>query len=380
MMIWKTFRYRLEPTGEQRQLFARFAGSCRFVFNHALAARITAYEQEGKTLSFAEQCKTLTGMKKAEGTVWLSEVHSQVLQQALKDLDAAYEHFFRRVKKGETPGFPRFKKKGVKDSFRYPQGIKVQGGKVYLPKIGWVRYRDSRPVEGKILQATIKRDGDHWFVCLACEIELREPVKPPINEERALGIDVGLKTFASLSDGAEIPNPHFLRGALQRLRRAQRSLSRRVKGSANWFKQKAKVAKLHRKVRDSRLDFLHQLSTRLVKSHDVIAVEGLNIRGMVKNRHLARAISDVGWGMFLAMLRYKAEWLGKHFVQIGRFEATSKKCSACGEKKPMPLSVRTYSCGNCGLVMDRDFNASLNIRAAGLSALHACGGVACAPL
>lgn len=374
MIVAKTFRYRLEPNTAQRQLFARFAGCCRFVFNHGLAARKASYESEGKTLSYADQSKTLPNLKKAEGTAWLSEVHSQVLQQALKDLDSAYQHFFRRVKNGETPGFPRFKKKGQKDAFRYPQGVKTREGRVFLPKIGWVKYRDSRPVEGTILQATVKREGEHWFVTLACEVELPDPTPVMSVEGRAVGIDVGLKSFAVLSDGTELKNPRFLQAALTKLKRAQRCLARKVKGSNNWKKQVASVVKLHIQVKNARKDFAHKASTAIVKNHDVIAVEGLSIRGMLKNRHLSRAISDAGWGMFLDMLKYKAEWAGKHFVRIGRFEATSKTCSTCGEKRPMPLSIRTYVCDSCGMSKDRDWNASLNIRAAGLAVLNACGG------
>jgi putative transposase len=374
MIINKTFRYRLEPNARQRQLFARFAGCCRFVFNQGLALRKASYEAERVTLSYADQCKTLPECKKAEETAWLGEVHSQVLQQALKDLDSAYQHFFRRVKAGEVPGFPRFKKKGQKDTFRYPQGVKVNAGRVYLPKIGWVKYRDSRPVDGKILQATIKREGEHWFISLACEVELPDPTHVPLTEDRAVGVDVGLKSFAVLSDGTEIENPRFLKATLAKLKRAQRRLSRKTKRSNNWKRQVAKVVKLHAKVKNSRKDFAHKASTAIVKNHDVIAVEDLNIKGMVKNRHLSRAISDVGWGLFLDMLKYKAEWAGKHFVKIGRFEASSKTCSTCGEKKPTPLSVRTYACDGCGLFMDRDWNASLNIRAAGLVVLNACGG------
>jgi len=372
--VAKTFRYRLEPNAHERQLFARFAGCCRFVFNQGLAARKASYDAEGVTLSYADQCKALPDMKKAEETAWLGEIHSQVLQQALKDLQAAYDHFFRRVKNGEPPGFPRFKKKGQKDSFRYPQGVKVKGGRVYLPKIGWVQYRDSRPIEGEILQANIKREGEHWFISLACELELPDPAPVAITEERAVGIDVGLKSFAVLSDGSEIENPRFLKSALAKLKQAQRHLSRKTKWSSNWRRQVAKVAKLHINVKNSRKDFAHKVSSAIVKNHDVIAVEDLNIKGMVKNRHLSRAISDVGWGLFLDMLKYKAAWAGKHFVLIGRFEASSKTCSTCRVKKPMPLSVRTYACGGCGMVMDRDWNASLNIRAAGLVVLNACGG------
>lgn len=374
MIIAKTFRYRLEPCAPQRHLFARFAGCSRFVFNWGLAERKARYETEGKTLSYIDQCKRLPELKKAEETAWLGEIHSQVLQQALKDLDIAYRHFFRRVKTGEAPGFPKFKKKGQKDAFRYPQGVKVEGGRVYLPKIGWVRYRDSRPVEGRILQATVKREGEHWFICLACEVDLPDTPPLSITKERAVGIDMGLKSFAFLSDGTEIENPRFLMTVLAKLRRAQRLLSRKTKFSNNWKKQVAKVVKLHIRVKNARKDFAQKASTAIVKNHDVIAVEDLNINGMVKNRHLSRAISDAGWRLFLAMLEYKAQWAGKHFVRIGRFEATSKTCSECGQKKPLPLSVRTYACGNCGMVMDRDWNASLNIRAAGLVVLNACGG------
>ncbi|MNS14891.1 putative transposase [compost metagenome] len=374
MLIAKTFRYRLEPNAEQRQMFARFAGCCRFVFNQGLAARITSFRTAGKSLLYSDQCRMLTKLKKSEETAWLGKVHSQILQQALRDLDAAYQHFFRRVAAGEAPGFPKFKKKGQRDAFRYPQGIKLEGGRVYLPKIGWVKYRDSRPLEGKILQATIKRQGEHWFISLACQVEMPDATFAGIIEERAVGIDVGLKNFAVLSDGTQVANPRFLNKALAKLRQSQRRLARKTKRSNNWRKQVARVAKLHIKVANSRRDFAHKVSTTIVKNHDVIAVEDLNIQGMVKNRHLARAISDVGWGMFLDMLKYKAEWAGKHFVQIGRFEATSKTCSVCGETKPMPLSVRTYACSNCGVVIDRDWNASLNIRAAGLVVLNACGG------
>lgn len=373
-IVAKTFRYRLDPNALQRQLFARFAGCCRFIFNQGLAARKVSYETDAKTLSYADQCKLLPELKQAEETAWLGEVHSQVLQQALKDLDTAYQHFFRRVKAGELPGFPRFKKKGQKDAFRYPQGVKLEGGRIYLPKIGWVKYRDSRPVEGQVLQATVKREGEHWFVCLACEVEMPNTAPVVLSEARAVGIDVGLKSFAVLSDGTEIENPRFLAKMLAKLKLAQRALKRKVKFSNNWKKQVARIVRLHIQVKNARKDFAHKASTTIVKNHDVIAVEDLNIQGMVKNRCLSRAISDAGWGLFLDMLKYKAEWAGKQFVRIGRFVATSQICSNCGERKPMPLSVRTYACGGCGLEVDRDWNASLNIRAAGLVVLNACGG------
>lgn len=374
MLVVKTFRYRLEPNLEQRQLFARFAGCSRFVFNHALAARKAHLAAEGKNISYVQQSKELPILKNVEETAWLGEVHSQVLQQALKDLDSAYQHFFRRLKNGETPGFPRFKKKGDRDSFRYPQDVKVEASRVFLPKIGWVKYRNSRAAEGKLKQATVKREGDHWFIYLVCQVELPDPIPVAISEECAVGIDVGLKNFAVLSDGTRIENPRFLEKTSAKLKKAHRKLDRKVKGSNNRKKQAARVARLYTKARNSRKDFAHKVSTAIVKNHDVIAVEDLNIAGMVKNRLLSRAISDVGWGMFLGMLNYKAEWAGKHFVKIGRFEPTSQRCSGCGARKPTPLSVRIYECDSCGVVKDRDWNASLNIRAAGLAVLNACGG------
>lgn len=381
MIVQKTFRYRLEPTSEERQLFARFAGCCRFVFNQALAARKASYEQDGKALSFADQCKTLTELKKAEGTVWLGEIHSQVLQQTLKDLDAAYQHFFRRVKKGETPGFPRFKKRGVKDSFRYPQGLKVQGGKVYLPKIGWVRYRDSRPVEGKILQATVKRDGDHWFVCLACEVEKPDPVHPATS---AVGVDMGIASFATYSDGTQIEPLGSFRKHEERLAVAQRKLSRKRKGSKNSRKLKAKVARLHAGIANARKDFLHKVSTTFCKNHAVIVIEDLNVRGMSGSAKgtaehpgrnvraksgLNKSILDQGWGMFRLMLDYKARWLGGQVIAVNPAN-TSRTCLECGANDAENRKTQAaFKCVHCGHEAHADVNAAVNILRAGLAQL-----------
>jgi putative transposase len=369
VIIQKSYRYRLEPDGNTRQLFARFAGSSRYLYNWALAARKSAYEESKKTLSYAEQCKLATQLKKEEETAWLAEIHSQVLQQSLKDLDTAYQNTFRRVKKGQTPGFPRFKKKGQKDSFRYPQGVQVAEGKVFLPKIGWVPYCNSgykgvQPTTENLLQATVKREGKHWFVSFACEIEHQSAV--PFTGS-AVGIDVGLKTFATLSEGTVIENPRFLKKQLRKLKIEQRRLKNKQRGSANRKKQAARIARLHTKVKNARKDFAHKASTTIVKNHDVVVIEDLNIKGMVKNHKLARAISDVGWGQFLAMLEYKLKWAGKSIISINRFFASSQICSCCGAKKPMPLNLRTYDCAHCGLSLDRDLNAALNIRRQGMS-------------
>lgn len=377
MIIKKTFRYRLEPTEAQAEMFSKFAGCARFLFNLGLADRKAEYEANGKSLSYYSQANNLLNLKKSEATSWLNEAHSQVLQQSLLDLDVAFKNFFRNVKTGSTPGFPKFKKRGRKDSFRYPQGVRLKESQVYLPKIGWVEFRNSRPIEGKILQTTVKREHKHWFLTIACEVEIVDPV--PSSQLSSIGIDVGLKSFATLSDGTEIENPRLLDKALSKLKKEQKALSRKVKRSNNWKKQVDKVAKLHLKVKNSRKDFAHKVSTRIVKNHDIIAVETLDIKSMVKNKSLSRSISDVGWSMFLNMLAYKSEWAGKQFVKVPQFEPTSQKCSNCGTTKPMPLHLRTYKCEECGLALDRDLNASLNIRAAGHAVLNACGGVACPP-
>ena len=375
MVIQKTYRFRLKPKVSQRILFARFAGSCRYMYNKGLALSIETYERKKKRLSYADLCKEVTRLKKLPETEWLSEPHSQALQQSLKDLESAFKHFFRRRKAGKKKlGFPVFKKRGNKDSFRYPQGVKVVAGKVFLPKIGLVSYFDSQPIEGKIAQATVKREGKHWFVNIACTLE--QSVTPvSINESsRAIGIDVGIKHLATLSDGTHIENPKYLRNAQAKLAYEQRALMRKKKGSNNRRKQAAKVAQLHIKIKNCRKDVLHKASTDIVKNHDIIAVETLNISGMMQNHNLAQSIADVGWRSFQNMLEYKSKWQGKHFVKIPRFYPSSQTCSRCMAKQPMPLNIRTYNCAKCCAVIDRDLNASINILAAGHAVLLACGG------
>lgn len=372
--IQKTFKFRLEPTKAQQVLLSKFAGCARFVFNYGLSIFKEAFENKNKLPSYTDIANKLPKLKKSEDTAWLAEVHSQILQQSLKDLESAIKHFFRRIKeKKEKPGFPKFKKKGMHDAFRYPQGIKCANGKVFLPKVGQVPYRDSRPIDGVIKQATIKREGKHWFIAIVCEVE-HAIQRVPISQERAIGIDLGLLNFAHLSNGEEIENPRWFRSELACLAKAQRNLCRKKKGSNNRKKAAEKVGKIHRRITNKRHDFLHKQSTTIVKNHDVVAVEDLNVSGMIKNRHLALSIADVGWKTFLAFLEYKSNWMGKHFVSIDRFEPTSKTCSMCGNKQDMPLKIRTFVCSFCNMQMDRDLNASINIRSAGLAVLNACGG------
>ncbi|MBA3536264.1 IS200/IS605 family element transposase accessory protein TnpB [Candidatus Dependentiae bacterium] len=281
------------------------------------------------------------------------------------------KHFCRRLKKKEKPGFPKFKKRGQKDSFRYPQGIKINGNAVFLPKTGWINFTNTRPIEGTIKQATIKRDGSHWLIHIACAVPV-EIVYAPVSEDKAIGIDLGLLSFAHMSDGTVIDNPRCLKHELKQLRYLQRSCARKQKDSSNRKKSIVKIAQLHRKIRNKRKDFLYKVSTVVVKNHGVIAVEDLHVKGMIKNRHLSRSIADVGWSSFLQYLEYKCHWQGKHFVRVNRFLPSSKMCSSCSIQKDMPLKLRTYTCSSCSLIIDRDLNASKNIRSAGISALKTC--------
>lgn len=376
MIIKKAFRFRLRPNKGQLQAFACFSGACRWIYNRGLAERQKAWEENKRPLSLYEQNNTLTKLKEQEETSWLKEVHSQILQQSLHDLNQAFLHFFRRIKNKEIPGFPRFKCKGEKDSFRYPQGVKIQEDHVWLPKIGWVRFRKSREMQGDLKQTTVIKEGNKWYVCFSCEWE-EEHQPSHAFENKVIGIDVGLESFATIvSDDQfeEVPSPRFLIRNLSHLRYLSRQLSKKIKKSKNWCKAKAKLQAFHAKVRYRRQDFLHKLSTRLVKNHDVIAVENLKIQRLLTTakRFLARSIGDAGWRQFLQMLKYKCAYTGKHLVEASEFFPSTQLCSQCGCRNDISLGIRQYSC-NCGFVIHRDRNAALNLKAVGMTALKACG-------
>lgn len=380
MLLKKGFRFRLDPTDSQRQLFAQFAGASRFLYNRGLEQRKQVYELSGKTISYFDQNNELVTLKRETATSWLQTIHSQVLQQALKNLDTGFQNFFQNVKQGKKPGFPRFKCKGVRDSFRYPQGVHIERTQVYLPKIGYVRFRKSREVEGILKQTTIIREGTHWYVSFSCEIELSDPIPAPISEEKAVGIDMGLKSFATTASGPHnaakhIANPRFFTQYLPRLRILSQRLSKKVKGSKNWLKAKLQLSKLHTRIRHCREDFAHQLSTGIVKSHDVICVEELDITNLLKTgtRSLSRAIADASWRFFLKCLEYKTKEKGKHFVKTGRYFPSTQTCSSCGHRQKMELGDREYCCGNCSMRIDRDLNSAILEKAAGMSVLKACG-------
>lgn len=361
MSIMKTaYKFRMYPNKQQEAMLDVTLETCRHLYNTALADRKNCYELEGISRSYEDQAATLT-LEKKEGK-WQG-VFSQVSQDVLRRVDKAFKAFFRRVKSGEKPGYPRFKGEGWYKSFTYPQaGFKIEGSKLVLSKIGSIRIFKHREVEGKIKTCTIKKDHlGHWYATLVSEIEDVPPVDPTI----AIGVDVGLKSLVALSTGDTIQYPRYYVQAQQKLAVAQRNLSRKKKGSANRRKAKVKVAKISQDVQNHRDEFLHQVSRKLVDSADLIVFENLNISGMLKNHHLAKHIQDHAWGKLIQFTQSKAAKAGK-VVELVDARYTSQKCSQCGIIVPKTLADRVHLCPNCGLEMDRDINASLNIRTLGL--------------
>lgn len=345
----KSFKYRLYPTEAQKVLIAKHIGSCRFVYNLALETKITAYSGSKTNLTCFDLMKQLPELKKE--CEWLKEVNAQSLQQSISNLDTAFTKFF----KGQAD-FPNFKKKASGGSFKVPQKIKL-GDKLIIPKFQeGIKTNLHRPINGEIRQLTIsKTPAGKYFASILCDTGEPIPEKKPIKE--VLGVDLGIKTFLVTSGGQEFENPKFLKKAQSRLKFIQRKYSKK-KGK----RTKQKLVLLHEKVVNQRKDFLHKVSAQLIKNHDGIAIETLNIEGMVKNHNLAQSIQDCGWGEFVRQLEYKAEWYGKNVIKIGRFEPSSKTCSSCGKiNKELTLKDRNWTC-SCGVAHDRDLNAAINIK------------------
>ena len=353
-------KFRMYPNRQQEAQLELTLDTCRYLYNLALADRKIAYETEGISRSYEDQAAMLVAEKK-DGN--FKGVFSQVLQDVLRRLDKSFKAFFRRVKAGEKPGYPRFKGLGWYKSFTYPQvGYKLEGSKLTLSKIGSIRIFKHREVEGRIKTCTIKKDNlGHWYAVLVSEVEDVSPIEP----KTAIGVDVGLKSLVALSSGETVEYPRYYIKAEKKLAVALRNLARKKKGSANRLKAKRKVAKLHQKIQHHRDEFLHQVSRKLVDSADLIAFENLNINGMLKNRHLAKHIQDHAWGKLIQFTQSKAAKAGK-VVELVDARYTSQKCSQCGIIVPKTLVERVHRCSNCGIEMDRDVNASLNIRTLGL--------------
>ncbi|MEV5400979.1 RNA-guided endonuclease TnpB family protein [Streptomyces cellulosae] len=370
------YSFRVYPSAGQRSALARAFGCARVVFNDALRLREEARAAGLPFVTSAELSKHLTAVKKTPERAWLGEVSAVILQQSLRDLDTAYRNFFDGLK-GKRPrmGAPRFKsKRDNRQSIRFTANAAwriTPGGKLRLPKIGDLKVKWSRTLPSTPTTVTVVRDAaGRYFASFVVETDASE-VLPETTPE--VGIDLGLGHFAVLSDGTKVDSPRFLRRAEKRLKKTQRALSRKEKGSRNRNKARLKVARAHARVADARREFHHQLSTRIIRENQAVAVEDLAVKGLARTR-LAKSVHDAGWSAFVTMLEYKAARYGRTFVKIGRFEPTSQVCSWCGVKDgPEPLNVREWTCKECGAVLDRDINAAVNVaKAAGL-AVSACG-------
>lgn len=368
----KTYKYRLCPTKRQEAALMATLDVCRILYNSCLVDRKNHYQSTGKGLSRMDQQRILADDKKR--VELLHVVHSQVLQDVLFRVERAYQGFFRRLSdKTDKPGYPRLKGEGRYDSITYPQepGFRIEGGRLRLSKIGTIKIKMHRVIAGQVKTCTIRKDGKHWYACFSVEYE---PEKRPV-PAKDIGIDVGLKSFATLSDGREIENPKYLRKSETKLACVQRSLSRKKKGSTNRKKARVRVADVYRKIRNQRNDFHHKEARNIVNEFGVIAAEGLKIKNMVRNRHLSKSISDAGWGNFLNILAYKAEEAGCRFVRVDP-KYTSVVCSGCGAAVPKTLAVRVHRCPVCGLVIGRDHNAAINVlqkATAGTAGIYAWG-------
>jgi len=383
MQRLQAFKYELRPDGQQQRQMRRFAGSCRFVFNKALALQKMRYEQGEKKLSYAGLCKELTGWRNGSETPWLADAPVHPLQQTLKDLERAYANFFAK-----RADFPKFKKKGQRDSFRYPDAKQIKldqaNSRIFLPKLGWLRYRNSRDVLGEVKNVTVSLSSGKWFASIQTEREV-EPSAPQASS--AIGIDVGIARFATMSDGSYLAPLGSFKTHEVRLRRYQRSMSRKSKFSNNWKKAKAKVQRIHTRIGNARRDYLHKATTTISQNHAMVCIEDLQVRNMSKSAKgdadksgknvraksgLNKAILDQGWFEFRRQLEYKLAWAGGWLIAVPP-QNTSRTCPACGQVSADNRQTQAkFACVECGFEENADVVGAINILARG-HRVAACG-------
>ena len=380
-MRYKAYRYRLYPNKEQQELINKHIGCCRYIYNYGLEMKVKAYQENKKAISRFDIQRELPMLKKNEETSFLKEVNSLSLQAALACLDNAFTRFFK-----EKKGFPKFKsKKDSRQSFQIVQNTKVDfdSNRIHIPKFKeGIKCKLHRTFDGEIKTSTIsKTPTGKYFISILVKLQDDIPTKRPIDENKAVGIDLGIKTFATLSDGQEIQNPRNLKNAIKKLKRLQRKLSKKKKSSKNREKARKKLAIQHEKVTNRRNDFLEKVTYYLVSAYDTICLETLSAKNMMKNHHLAQALSDVAIGRFNQLIEQKAEWYGKNILKIGRFEPSSKACICGYINNELKLSQRVWTCPKCGMTHQRDLLAANNIKrfafcknnTAGTAEIDACG-------
>ena len=361
----RTYRYRLFPTKKQITILSKILNECCWLYNHFLEERKNSWEQKKKSLNYHSQAVSIPTLKKERPS--LVNVYSQVLQNVAIRIDLAFKAFFRRVKAGENPGYPRFRGIGWYDSFTYPQtGFKITKQGLNLSKVGTIKIKLHRSIKGTIKTCTIRKQAGKWYVCFSCEVNS----KPLKKSKETIGIDVGLTSFATFSDGSKIDNPRFFRKDEKDLTKAQRKLSKQTKGFPERKRAKRVVAHIHERIANRRNNFCHQEARKIVNRFGIICIEDLNINRMRENnfRSINRSISDVAWGMFAQYLSYKAESADRILVRINP-AFTSQDCSRCGYRQVKKLSDRIHHCSYCGLKIDRDYNSALNILRLGTQSL-----------
>lgn len=364
----KSYKYRLYPNESQQRQMSKTFGSCRYIYNWALALKNKRYQEFKQNVNQFELSRMLTFMKTTNELEWLNDVNSQSIQASLRHLDVAFTKFFKHLSK-----YPNFKKRNQKQSYECPQNIKInfETKKIQIPKIGKVKYKDIQIFDGQIKTCSVSRNpSGEYHISILVDNAVELPIKKEITENTSIGIDVGISTFCTLSTGEKIENPKWFNESAKKLAIYQKRFSKKVLKSKNRNNQRIKVAKIYNDISNERKDFINKLTTKIIKNHDTIFVEDLNIQNMMQNKSLSKSIQSASWGEFFRQLEYKSNWYGKNLIKIGKFEPSSKMCS-CGKiNSNLQLADRNWVCTSCGEIHDRDILASNNIKKFGLIKLN----------